>query len=722
LLSNASITFGGAGGSRSANMAPAAGQHGTTLVTITVSDGNSSSNVAFTLTVTGTPTIGAIADQTTLMGVAVATGVTVGDLDTALNSLILSATSTNPTLLPNAAITFDGTGASRTMTLTPAAGQTGTATVAVTVSDGTNSASTSFTLTVTATPTISGIANQSTLTGTAVSAGFTVGDVDTALASLTLSGTSSNTTLLPNASIAISGSGATRTVTMTPAAGLFGTTTVTITVSDGGASASTTFTLTVLAAPTISSISNQTTPFGTARTVNFSIGDDDTPRASLVVSGSSSNPTLVPDATITFDGTGAARSARLTPATGQHGSTTITLTVSDGTFSASTSFVLTVLAPPTILPIADQTTFMNAAASVPVIIADPDTGLSGLTVTATSGNPTVVPNGGLAVSGSDATRTLTFTPATGATGSAVITVTVTDGTHLVTTTFTLNVVPLTPGPITNLAAAVSGNTVTFTWTAPATGLPPTNYQVNGSLAPGAPPIATLLTGSTATTFTVTAPDGQYFVTIRAINSAGTGPIGPEVGLNVGSASVRPGPPLSLASTVTGDRFTLNWLPPDFGAPLTTYVLEVGTSTGASNLANFALGSTGTTFTTPSVPNGRYFVRLRSRNAAGESAPSREILVVVGPPPPGAPTLTGSASAGAVSLSWTAPTSGGAATTYQIQAGSASGLSNLARLIVPGSQLSFSTGGVPAGTYFVRIVAVNGAGEGPASNEIRLVVP
>ena len=47
---------------------------------------------------------------------------------------------------------------------------------------------------------------------------FTVGDVETAVASLTVSGTSSNTTLVPNASIVFGGSGANRTVTATPAA------------------------------------------------------------------------------------------------------------------------------------------------------------------------------------------------------------------------------------------------------------------------------------------------------------------------------------------------------------------------------------------------------------------------------------------------------------------------------------------------------------------------
>src|SRR5262249_16834561 len=50
-------------------------------------------------------------------------------------------------------LVFGGSGANRTVTITPAANQTGVATLTVTVSDGQASTATSFQLTVTATPT-----------------------------------------------------------------------------------------------------------------------------------------------------------------------------------------------------------------------------------------------------------------------------------------------------------------------------------------------------------------------------------------------------------------------------------------------------------------------------------------------------------------------------------------------------------------------------------------
>src|SRR6185295_8745092 len=50
-----------------------------------------------------------------------------------------------------------------------------------------------------------------------------------------------------------------------------------------------------------------------------------------------------------------------------------------------------------------------------------------LTITATSGNPSVIPNPTVNYLSPNATGTLTFTPVTDASGSALITVTVNDG-------------------------------------------------------------------------------------------------------------------------------------------------------------------------------------------------------------------------------------------------------------------------------------------------------
>src|SRR5258706_1059046 len=107
-----------------------------------------------------------------------------------------------------------------------------------------------------------------------------------------------------------------------------------LTVSGGQVSTSTSFQLTVNSvndAPTITGIGNQTTSSGTAvGPINFTVGDVETPAASLTVSGGSSNQTLMPDANIVLGGTGANPTVTLTPAAGQPGTATLTLTVGDG--------------------------------------------------------------------------------------------------------------------------------------------------------------------------------------------------------------------------------------------------------------------------------------------------------------------------------------------------------------------------------------------------------
>jgi len=66
----------------------------------------------------------------------------------ALELLTVTASSSNPTLVPNANIVVGGSGVSRTVTITPVANQTGTATITVTGGDGVSTASDTFVVTV----------------------------------------------------------------------------------------------------------------------------------------------------------------------------------------------------------------------------------------------------------------------------------------------------------------------------------------------------------------------------------------------------------------------------------------------------------------------------------------------------------------------------------------------------------------------------------------------
>ncbi len=178
--------------------------------------------------------------------------ITIGAGTTTIANYIMSYSSSNPTLVPNGAtnVVFGGSGANRTMTVYPAAGQSGTVILAVLVTDEYPlSASTSFTLTVVAgannAPMIATVANQSMdLSSTTGPLAFTVGDVETAAASLTVTRSSSDINCIPLANVVLGGSGANRTVTVTSGTN-YGFSVITLTVSDGSDSSISTFTASV---------------------------------------------------------------------------------------------------------------------------------------------------------------------------------------------------------------------------------------------------------------------------------------------------------------------------------------------------------------------------------------------------------------------------------------------------------------------------------------------
>jgi hypothetical protein len=179
----------------------------------------------------------------------------------------------------------------------------------------------------------------------------------------------------------------------------------------------------------------------------------------------------------------------------------------------------------------------------------------------------------------------------------------------------------------------------------------------------------------------------------------------------------------LQSSVVGTNVTLSWAPAAPTSPaVSSYVLQVGTATGQSNLFNQPVGST--TSVSGVVGAGQYFWRLIATNAAGASAASVEALFNVGgggcTAAPTAPQgLTSSVSAGVVTLSWSA--SAGAVTTYIVEAGSAPGLANLYNAPL-GSAATVLQTPAPRGTYFVRVRAQNGCGTSAPSNEQIVTVP
>ncbi len=480
----AGFTLSGIGSNRLATLVPAIGQAGSSSVTVWVSDGIRSNSSSFILSVLATntaPFISSIPTQTTLEDVTTAAiPFTVGDAETAAANLSVTAASSNPSLLPSSGITLGGSGSSRTIVLRPAPNQSGTANVTVTTSDGQLSASVTFQLVVNAvndTPSISSVPNQTFNEDTASPVlAFVVGDLETPAANLAVTASSSSQAVMPTSGIRFGGSASNRTVQLFPATNQFGSATITLSVGDGALTSTSSFLVTVNPvndAPKISGIPAQTVNEDTATAqLTFTVSDTESAAANLTVSGTSSNPGLVPVNAITFGGSGSNRTVRVLPATNQSGTATITLLVSDGNLSTYSSFVLTVNPVndvPSISTLKDMA-IQRATSTGPItfVIGDAETPASSLSLAGLTSNSYLVPQSSIIFGGSGSNRTVTINPYRKRTGTAKITVSASDDILTTSNSFVLTVstsglAEAAPVDAYILAADLFGSSVTVSW-------------------------------------------------------------------------------------------------------------------------------------------------------------------------------------------------------------------------------------------------------------------
>jgi hypothetical protein len=216
-------------------------------------NGTTSSNPRSFITGTATsPIITTIQDQVIAKNTPTgALAFTISDPDTNISDILMSASSSDETVVKKENIQITGMGTSdtnRTVTITPENDATGTTTITLNVFDGSDIATSSFILKVGNGPSISSINDVFIDKGmNSGNINFTVDDVETLASNLTVSATSSNTSVVPNTNVILGGSGSNRTVLVTPISSLTsGSSTITITVTDeDGLTASEAFVVTI---------------------------------------------------------------------------------------------------------------------------------------------------------------------------------------------------------------------------------------------------------------------------------------------------------------------------------------------------------------------------------------------------------------------------------------------------------------------------------------------
>jgi hypothetical protein len=220
-----------------------------------------------------------------------------------------------------------------------------------------------------------------------------------------------------------------------------------------------------------------------------------------------------------------------------------------------------------------------------------------------------------------------------------------------------------------------------------------------------------------------APSSHLVITSRS-------PVGPAIAPRDTSAAADapPNPPTNLTSSVfrsgVSSQVDLFWRAPAAGPVPTDYRIEAGSAPGLSDLAAFNIGSASTFFFTTVSGSGTFYVRVRAVAAGVTGDPSNEVtLTLLSSALPTQPSLfTPQVVGSTVTLSWFLSSSSPAATSFIIQAASrAGGPPDLANFATGNTLTSITATGVAPGTYFVRILAANNAGIGPASNEVSLIV-
>ncbi|MGE0359765.1 MAG: hypothetical protein AB7H93_21330 [Vicinamibacterales bacterium] len=266
-------------------------------------------------------------------------------------------------------------------------------------------------------------------------------------------------------------------------------------------------------------------------------------------------------------------------------------------------------------------------------------------------------------------------------------------------------------PVLNAPTVVGAN-VTFSWGAGPGGT--TSYNLEAGTTPGGPYFAAFNVGN-VTGVAVTAPAiGVYYVRVVALPSAA---VSNEVQVVVNSLVAPPAAPTGLQVFRNGGNVVISWTPGAGGGPVTAFQLRAGLTPGGAQIGVIPTAATG--FAAGGVPPNTYYLGVRAVNAAGVSAESSEVALVM--PPGGAcdapptPALTTTAWGPYLTANWS-PIPGAGAYLF-----SASGPGFTGGLAFPGNQTTFVYPSLPLGTWNFGIQAQFSCGSTGGMGASQLIV-
>ena len=192
-----------------------------------------------------------------------------------------------------------------------------------------------------------------------------------------------------------------------------------------------------------------------------------------------------------------------------------------------------------------------------------------------------------------------------------------------------------PPYVPYLTVTASGSTVTIQWTSINEAL---GYFIQVGTAPGAANIVEAHLPNSVTKIVTWAPNGTYYLRVRATAGALAGDFSNEASVTVGGPICNPPPGPIASATVQGPSVTINWS----GGNATGYRVEFSRYPGTTELAHNVLPTT-TSFTQSVPVLGTFYARVVGVNACG-STPGNEVPFTItniggsGPrtpdPPPG----------------------------------------------------------------------------------------